>query len=165
MNLLLGSLNYAFFILLWQRWHPGEHLTKLPLMRLLFSQPVLQIYSLGIQNLSICALLLIVVQAVDLAKRFCDGGAPRIINGCLRTYVKDHINSGTSQPAESKEWSFCKYVSQRQLEFIVRKKKASDITEAWRKLALFDQSSSVVLRLMVDLKWGKEVGSWKLEIR
>jgi hypothetical protein len=33
------------------------------------------------------------------------------------------------------------------LEFIVRKKKASDITEAWRKLALFDQSSSVVLRL------------------
>uniref|UniRef100_A0ACD5XA76 Uncharacterized protein n=1 Tax=Avena sativa TaxID=4498 RepID=A0ACD5XA76_AVESA len=42
-------------------------------------------------------------EAVDLAKRFCDGGAPRIINGCLRTYVKDHINNGTSQPAESKE--------------------------------------------------------------
>ncbi|XP_047092088.1 uncharacterized protein LOC124703892 [Lolium rigidum] len=41
-------------------------------------------------------------EAVDLAKRFCDGGAPRIINGCLRTYVKDHINSGPSQPAESK---------------------------------------------------------------
>ncbi|KAM0822872.1 hypothetical protein ACQ4PT_071232 [Festuca glaucescens] len=41
-------------------------------------------------------------EAVDLAKRFCDGGAPRIINGCLRTYVKDHINNGPSQPAESK---------------------------------------------------------------
>lgn len=28
------------------------------------------------------------VKAVDLAKRFCDGRAPRIINGCLRTFVK-----------------------------------------------------------------------------
>ncbi|CAM0875580.1 unnamed protein product [Alopecurus aequalis] len=41
-------------------------------------------------------------EAVDLAKRFCDGGAPRVINGCLRTYVKDHISNGTSQPAEGK---------------------------------------------------------------
>lgn len=29
------------------------------------------------------------VKAVDLAKRFCDGAAPRIVNGCLRTFVKD----------------------------------------------------------------------------
>jgi hypothetical protein len=28
------------------------------------------------------------MKAVDLAKRFCDGRAPRIINGCLRTFVK-----------------------------------------------------------------------------
>ena len=41
-------------------------------------------------------------EAVDLAKRFCDGGAPRVINGCLRTYVKDHMSNGTSQTAESK---------------------------------------------------------------
>lgn len=41
-------------------------------------------------------------EAVDLAKRFCDGGAPRVINGCLRTFVKDHMNIGTSQPAQSK---------------------------------------------------------------
>ncbi|XP_037428662.1 transcription antitermination protein NusB-like [Triticum dicoccoides] len=41
-------------------------------------------------------------EAVDLAKRFCDGGAPRVINGCLRTYVKDHMNNGPSQAAESK---------------------------------------------------------------
>lgn len=31
---------------------------------------------------------MIVLKAVDLAKRFCDGAAPRIINGCLRTFVK-----------------------------------------------------------------------------
>jgi hypothetical protein len=29
-----------------------------------------------------------IIKAVDLAKRFCDGRAPRIINGCLRTFVK-----------------------------------------------------------------------------
>ncbi|KAK4763606.1 hypothetical protein SAY87_013044 [Trapa incisa] len=27
-------------------------------------------------------------KAVDLAKRFCDGDAPRIINGCLRSFLK-----------------------------------------------------------------------------
>jgi hypothetical protein len=42
-------------------------------------------------------------QAVDLAKRFCDGGAPRVINGCLRTFVKDHVSiTGTNQAAEPK---------------------------------------------------------------
>ncbi|KAL5210269.1 hypothetical protein ABZP36_005892 [Zizania latifolia] len=46
----------------------------------------------------------VINEAVDLAKRFCDGGAPRVINGCLRTFVKDHMNMETSQPvpAESK---------------------------------------------------------------
>ncbi|CAH9122511.1 unnamed protein product [Cuscuta epithymum] len=32
---------------------------------------------------------IVINEAVDLAKRFCDGAAPRIINGCLRTFVKD----------------------------------------------------------------------------
>lgn len=36
-------------------------------------------------------------KAVDLAKRFCDGAAPRIINGCLRTYVKDHGDARVSR--------------------------------------------------------------------
>ncbi|KAG9151852.1 hypothetical protein Leryth_002116 [Lithospermum erythrorhizon] len=31
---------------------------------------------------------IVINEAVDLAKRFCDGAAPRIINGCLRTFVK-----------------------------------------------------------------------------
>lgn len=33
---------------------------------------------------------IVINEAVDLAKRFCDGRAPRIINGCLRTFIKDH---------------------------------------------------------------------------
>ncbi|KAH0941954.1 hypothetical protein HID58_001591 [Brassica napus] len=36
--------------------------------------------------------------AVDLAKRFCDGSAPRIINGCLRTFVKDRAAAATPTP-------------------------------------------------------------------
>ncbi|CAN1128373.1 Transcription antitermination protein NusB [Linum perenne] len=31
---------------------------------------------------------IVINEAVDLAKRFCDGSAPRIINGCLRTFMK-----------------------------------------------------------------------------
>ncbi|KAK4339016.1 hypothetical protein RND71_040478 [Anisodus tanguticus] len=32
---------------------------------------------------------IVINEAVDLAKRFCDGAAPRIVNGCLRTFVRD----------------------------------------------------------------------------
>ncbi|KAK9690380.1 hypothetical protein RND81_09G123500 [Saponaria officinalis] len=32
---------------------------------------------------------IVINEAVDLAKRFCDGSAPRIINGCLRTFVQE----------------------------------------------------------------------------
>ncbi|KAJ8770140.1 hypothetical protein K2173_011235 [Erythroxylum novogranatense] len=37
---------------------------------------------------------IVINEAVDLAKRFCDGSAPRIINGCLRTFVKDKMSVG-----------------------------------------------------------------------
>ncbi|OIT08509.1 PREDICTED: uncharacterized protein LOC109230127 isoform X2 [Nicotiana attenuata] len=42
---------------------------------------------------------IVINEAVDLAKRFCDGAAPRIINGCLRTFVKDleRANSRANQ--------------------------------------------------------------------
>lgn len=33
---------------------------------------------------------IVINEAVDLAKRFCDGAAPRIINGCMRTFVEKH---------------------------------------------------------------------------
>ncbi|KAK8968097.1 hypothetical protein KSP40_PGU016228 [Platanthera guangdongensis] len=40
---------------------------------------------------------IVINEAVDLAKRFCDGCAPRIINGCLRTFLKDHSGAGAVQ--------------------------------------------------------------------
>ncbi|KMZ71702.1 N utilization substance protein B-like protein [Zostera marina] len=39
---------------------------------------------------------IVINEAVDLAKRFCDGSAPRIVNGCLRTFIKDRISSSSS---------------------------------------------------------------------
>ncbi|CAN6987617.1 transcription antitermination protein NusB [Brassica rapa] len=41
---------------------------------------------------------IVINEAVDLAKRFCDGSAPRIINGCLRTFVKDRAAAATPTP-------------------------------------------------------------------
>ncbi|KAF3325144.1 N utilization substance protein B [Carex littledalei] len=38
---------------------------------------------------------IVINEAVDLAKRFCDGRAPRIINGCLRTFVKQRSEQGS----------------------------------------------------------------------
>ncbi|WCJ28787.1 antitermination NusB domain-containing protein [Euphorbia peplus] len=43
---------------------------------------------------------IVINEAVDLAKRFCDGSAPRIINGCLRTFVKDLSVSSTAYATE-----------------------------------------------------------------
>ena len=43
----------------------------------------------------------LLMKAVDLAKRFCDGAAPRIINGCLRTFVKDLEGTGITQASET----------------------------------------------------------------
>ncbi|KAG4185977.1 hypothetical protein ERO13_A08G014400v2 [Gossypium hirsutum] len=45
---------------------------------------------------------IVINEAVDLAKRFCDGAAPRIINGCLRTFVKDLAGTSTAQTSNSK---------------------------------------------------------------
>lgn len=44
----------------------------------------------------------IVLKAVDLAKRFCDGAAPRIINGCLRTFVKDQEQTRIAETSDSR---------------------------------------------------------------
>ncbi|KAF3340715.1 N utilization substance protein B [Carex littledalei] len=38
---------------------------------------------------------IVINEAVDLAKQFCDGRAPRIINGCLRTFVKQRSEQGS----------------------------------------------------------------------
>ncbi|XP_059593295.1 uncharacterized protein LOC100265613 isoform X1 [Vitis vinifera] len=46
-------------------------------------------------------LIWLLMKAVDLAKRFCDGAAPRIINGCLRTFVKDLEGTGITRASET----------------------------------------------------------------
>lgn len=44
---------------------------------------------------------IVINEAVDLAKRFCDGAAPRIINGCLRTFVRDLERTSTTDAIRS----------------------------------------------------------------
>ncbi|KAK3003774.1 hypothetical protein RJ639_019699 [Escallonia herrerae] len=47
---------------------------------------------------------IVINEAVDLAKRFCDGAAPRIINGCLRTFVNDvEGTAGVAQGLNAKQ--------------------------------------------------------------
>ncbi|KAL6966216.1 hypothetical protein U1Q18_031993 [Sarracenia purpurea var. burkii] len=46
---------------------------------------------------------IVINEAVDMAKRFCDGAAPRIINGCLRTFVNDLEENGIAQRLETKQ--------------------------------------------------------------
>ncbi|PKI71541.1 uncharacterized protein LOC116201870 [Punica granatum] len=46
---------------------------------------------------------IVINEAVDLAKRFCDGAAPRVINGCLRTFVKDLEAARSSRNPEVAE--------------------------------------------------------------
>ncbi|AQK64060.1 antitermination NusB domain-containing protein [Zea mays] len=73
-------------------------------------EPVARILELCILHIAMAEMAskgtphkVVINEAVDLAKRFCDGGAPRVINGCLRTFVKDHVDvAGTSQEAKSK---------------------------------------------------------------
>ncbi|ERM93544.1 hypothetical protein AMTR_s00004p00077740 [Amborella trichopoda] len=44
---------------------------------------------------------IVINEAVDLAKRFCDGTAPRIINGCLRSFIEDHMVSEGAAAVEA----------------------------------------------------------------
>ncbi|KAH7836853.1 hypothetical protein Vadar_006483 [Vaccinium darrowii] len=46
---------------------------------------------------------IVINEAVDMAKRFCDGAAPRIINGCLRTFVNGLQENGTLLGLENKK--------------------------------------------------------------
>ncbi|XVE78730.1 hypothetical protein DITRI_Ditri14bG0002000 [Diplodiscus trichospermus] len=46
---------------------------------------------------------IVINEAVDLAKRFCDGAAPRVINGCLRTFVKDLAGTSIARASNSKQ--------------------------------------------------------------
>ncbi|CAA2980779.1 nusB antitermination factor [Olea europaea subsp. europaea] len=46
---------------------------------------------------------IVINEAVDLAKRFCDGAAPRVINGCLRTFMKDVKGNVNARELKIKE--------------------------------------------------------------
>ncbi|KAG4917558.1 hypothetical protein JHK82_055031 [Glycine max] len=60
------------------------------------NEPAAKILELSILHLAMSEMevletrhQIVINEAVDLAKRFCDGAAPRIINGCLRTFFRE----------------------------------------------------------------------------
>lgn len=64
-----------------QKWknEPAGRILEFSILHLAMSE----ISALGTRH------QIVINEAVDLAKRFCDGSAPRVINGCLRTFVQD----------------------------------------------------------------------------
>ncbi|KAJ0703150.1 putative NusB antitermination factor, NusB-like superfamily [Helianthus annuus] len=77
-----------------QNWknEPAGRILELSILRLAMSE----IDVLGTRH------QIVINEAVDLAKRFCDGSAPRIVNGCLRTFIKDFKGNGAAQTPDSK---------------------------------------------------------------
>ncbi|XP_022729166.1 uncharacterized protein LOC111284643 [Durio zibethinus] len=74
------------------------------------NEPASRILELCILHLAMSEIIvlgtrhqIVINEAVDLAKRFCDGAAPRVINGCLRTFVKDFAGIGIAQAPNSKQ--------------------------------------------------------------
>ncbi|CAL1352929.1 unnamed protein product [Linum trigynum] len=72
------------------------------------NEPASKILELSILHLAMSEIIVIgtahqivINEAVDLAKRFCDGAAPRIINGCLRTFMKGLFETELAQDASS----------------------------------------------------------------
>lgn len=71
---------------------PGSRILELCILHLAMSE----ITVLGTRH------QIVINEAVDLAKRFCDGAAPRTINGCLRTFVNGLEETGLT-PALGKQ--------------------------------------------------------------
>ncbi|XP_050369485.1 uncharacterized protein LOC126787642 [Argentina anserina] len=71
---------------------PGSRILELCVLHLAMSE----ITVLGTRH------QIVINEAVDLAKRFCDGSAPRTINGCLRTFVNGLEETGLN-PALGKQ--------------------------------------------------------------
>ncbi|KAL6203858.1 PREDICTED: uncharacterized protein LOC101311171 [Fragaria vesca subsp. vesca] len=71
---------------------PGSRILELCILHLAMSE----ITVLGTRH------QIVINEAVDLAKRFCDGSAPRTINGCLRTFVNGLEETGLT-PALGKQ--------------------------------------------------------------
>ncbi|RXI03713.1 hypothetical protein DVH24_037987 [Malus domestica] len=120
--LQIGSLNEAGFLFFEMKTNKEDNITVLLILHFPFVHYVQIFYTILIRNLQdepagrileLCILHLamseitvletrhpvVINEAVDLAKRFCDGSAPRIINGCLRTFVKQIEEAGCLTPA------------------------------------------------------------------
>ncbi|KAJ3674773.1 hypothetical protein LUZ60_005389 [Juncus effusus] len=98
------KLVYSNFVLRFTReileavgsgWNQRVHIINRIIPQNWKNEPASRIIELCILHISMAEIAsqgtkhqIVINEAVDLAKRFCDGKAPRVINGCLRTFVK-----------------------------------------------------------------------------
>ncbi|KAJ4824267.1 hypothetical protein Tsubulata_021236 [Turnera subulata] len=73
-----GKTSHKLTIFVLQQM-PAGRILELCILHLAMSE----IKAIGTQH------QIVINEAVDLAKRFCDGAAPRTVNGCLRTFMNE----------------------------------------------------------------------------
>ncbi|CAA2933712.1 Antitermination domain-containing isoform 2 [Olea europaea subsp. europaea] len=86
-------LFFVIYLFIFSQDEPAGRILELSILHLAMSE----ITVLGTRH------QIVINEAVDLAKRFCDGAAPRVINGCLRTFMKDVKGNVNARELKIKE--------------------------------------------------------------
>ncbi|KDO54508.1 hypothetical protein CISIN_1g021860mg [Citrus sinensis] len=93
---LLLRFTRKLLVAVVDKWDAHVHIIDKVVPPIWKDQPAGRILELSILHLAMSEITvvgtrhqIVINEAVDLAKRFCDGAAPRIINGCLRTFVRN----------------------------------------------------------------------------
>uniref|UniRef100_A0A2N9HGW1 NusB/RsmB/TIM44 domain-containing protein n=1 Tax=Fagus sylvatica TaxID=28930 RepID=A0A2N9HGW1_FAGSY len=109
-NKLILRFTRKLLVAVGDRWDSDVHVIDNVVPSNWKNEPAGRILELCILHLAMSEITvlgtrhpIVVNEAVDLAKRFCDGAAPRVINGCLRTFVKGLEEIGSAQASEDKQ--------------------------------------------------------------
>ncbi|KAL9459026.1 hypothetical protein AB3S75_007840 [Citrus x aurantiifolia] len=104
---LLLRFTRKLLVAIVDKWDAHVHIIDKVVPPIWKDQPAGRILELSILHLAMSEITvvgtrhqIVINEAVDLAKRFCDGAAPRVINGCLRTFVRNL--EGTANTEASK---------------------------------------------------------------
>ncbi|XP_064952342.1 uncharacterized protein LOC135605806 isoform X1 [Musa acuminata AAA Group] len=107
-NKFVLRLTRNILVAVVDRWNDHVRLIAKVIPQNWKDEPAARILELCILHLAMAEITsigtrhqIVINEAVDLAKRFCDGCAPRVINGCLRTFVKEYNTVDTVRPSEA----------------------------------------------------------------
>ncbi|CAL9080192.1 unnamed protein product [Musa textilis] len=107
-NKFVLRLTRNILVAVVDRWNDHVRLIAKVIPQNWKDEPAARILELCILHLAMAEITsigtrhqIVINEAVDLAKRFCDGCAPRVINGCLRSFVKEYNIVDTVRPSEA----------------------------------------------------------------